>query len=164
MKPKAFHKFDMQISSAFALLGESKSINKPAILVLDPFDMGKNAVASYSPVENVLYINSAILNKENLLELQKGFACPESEISTILHELIHWQDAEKYRARFGDITDFGKYIDYLNKKFAPKLARLQKNGYNMFGISEYATNKLNEQRPRLDEVYTEYRVKKIIGG
>lgn len=85
-------------------------------------------------------------------------------MSSVLHELIHWQDAEKYRQKFGEITDFGKYIEYLNKKFVSKLEKLQKKGYNLFDISEYASNKLNEQIPRLDEVYTEYRVKKMIGG
>ena len=45
--------------------------------------------------------------------MQKDFACPDNPLSTILHELIHWQDAEKYRSKFGEITEFNKYCDYL---------------------------------------------------
>ncbi|WP_106765388.1 phage minor capsid protein [Pseudoruminococcus massiliensis] len=164
IKRKAFHKFDTNISEVYKMLGEIDSVNKPKIYIISPDEMTSNAVASYQPIENILNINSVLFNTDSLVELQKDFACPDSEISTILHELIHWQDADKYKRKFGEITDFGKYIEYLNKKFAPKLEKLQKRGYNIFGISEYASNKLNEQIPRLDEVYTEYRVKKMIGG
>lgn len=164
IKRKAFHKFDTNISEVYKMLGEIDSVNKPKIYIISPDEMTSNAVASYQPIENILNINSVLFNTDSLVELQKDFACPDSEISTILHELIHWQDADKYKIKFGEITDFGKYIEYLNKKFAPKLEKLQKKGYNIFDISEYASNKLNEQIPRLDEVYTEYRVKKMIGG
>ena len=164
IKRKAFHKFDTNISEVYRLLGEIDSVNRPKIYVISPDEMTSNAVASYQPIENILNINSVLFNTDSLKELQKDFACPDSEISTILHELIHWRDAYEYKIKFGEITDFGKYIEYLNKKFAPKLEKLQKKGYNIFDISEYASNKLNEQIPRLDEVYTEYRVKKMIGG
>ena len=164
IKRKAFHKFDTNISEVYKMLGEIDSVNKPKIYIISPDEMTSNAVASYQPIENILNINSVLFNTDSLVELQKDFACSDSEISTILHELIHWQDADKYKRKFGEITDFGKYIEYLNKKFAPKLEKLQKRGYNIFDISEYASNKLNEQIPRLDEVYTEYRVKKMIGG
>lgn len=164
IKRKAFHKFDTNISEVYRLLGKIDSVNRPKIYVISPDEMTSNAVASYQPIENILNINSVLFNTDSLKELQKDFACPDSEISTILHELIHWRDAYEYKIKFGEITDFGKYIEYLNKKFAPKLEKLQKKGYNIFDISEYASNKLNEQIPRLDEVYTEYRVKKMIGG
>lgn len=162
MKPKAFHKFDMQISSALKMLGEDNNPRKPKIFVLDAFEMGKSAVASYAPIENILYINNVIFNKENLYELQKYFVCPENEISTILHELIHWQDADKYKRKFGEITDFKAYNDYLNKKIAPKLAKLQKKGYNIGEISNYAREQYRFKK--YDETYTEYRVKKLLKG
>ena len=73
-----------------------------------------NAIASYRPVENILNINSVYFTNTNLSVLQKDFACPDNPLSTILHELIHWQDAEKYRSKFGEITDFNKYCDYLD--------------------------------------------------
>lgn len=160
IKRKAFHKFDTNISEVYKMLGEIDSVNKPKIYIISPDEMTSNAVASYQPIENILNINSVLFNTDSLVELQKDFACPDSEISTILHELIHWQDADKYKRKFGEITDFGKYIEYLNKKFVPKLEKLQKKRYNIFDISEYATEQFDIKR--FDEMYTEYRVKKLL--
>lgn len=54
----------------------------------------------------------------------------------------------------------GKYIEYLNKKFVPKLEKLHKKGYNIENISKYATDQLKKHR--YDETYTEYRVKNLL--
>ncbi len=86
------------------------------------------------------------------------------KMSTILHELIHWRDVYEYKRKFSDITDFGKYIEYLNKNFAPKFEKLQNKGYNIDKISNYAYSKLYSIPQQLDEVYTEYRVKKYLEG
>lgn len=162
VKRKEFHEFDMNISEVYKLLGETDTANKPKICIISPTEMSTNAIASYEPTENRLNINAVLFYTDDLYELQKDFACPESEISTILHELLHWQDAEKYRNKFGEITNYSEYVEYLNKKFAPKLAKLQKNGYNILGISKYAL-KCYKQKS-LDEVYTEYRVKQLLKG
>lgn len=161
IKRKAFHKFDTNISEVYKMLGEIDSVNKPKIYIISPDEMTSNAVASYQPIENILNINSILFNTDSLVELQKDFACSDSEISTILHELIHWQDADKYKRKFGEITDFGKYIEYLNKKFVPKLEKLHKKGYNIF-VSPYAKKQYGIGR--FDETYTEYRTKKLLRG
>ena len=57
------------------MLGQSKSENKPAICILSLEEMGKNAVATYIPTDNVLTVNSAYFTTKNLAELQKPFAC-----------------------------------------------------------------------------------------
>lgn len=113
-------------------------------------------------MNNIFYVNKAYFNKTELSNFQSGFACSDNELSTPLHELIHWQDAEKYRRKYGEITDFNSYVEYLNKKFAPKLEKLQKEGYNIFDISNYATKSI--RGGRFDEAYTEYRVKKFLKG
>lgn len=82
-------------------------------------------------------------------------------MSTILHELIHWQDAKNYRAKFGSINDYFEYCDYLNKIYAPKVEKLINNGYNIGDISEYAFECLKDKA--MDEVYNEYRVSKLLG-
>ncbi len=162
IKRKAFRKFDTNISEVYKLLGKIDSVNKPKIYIIAPAEMTSNAVASYQPIENILNINSVLFNTDNLKELQKDFACPDSEISTILHELIHWRDAYEYKRKFGEITDFSKYIEYLNKKFATKLEKLQKKGYNIYDISPYA--KKQYSIGRFDETYTEYRTKELLKG
>lgn len=122
--------------------------------------MGKNAVATYIPTDNVLTVNSAYFTTKNLAELQKSFACPDSELSSVLHELIHWQDAEKYRQKFGEITDYNAYCDYLNKIYAPKVEKLIRSGYNISDISEYA--KLEFRKNEFDEVHAEFCVKQLL--
>lgn len=162
LKRKQFHKFDKNVTKIYEMLGQSKSKNKPAICILSPEEMGKNAVATYIPTDNVLTVNSAYFTTKNLAELQKSFACPDSELSSVLHELIHWQDAEKYRQKFGEITDYNAYCDYLNKIYAPKVEKLIRSGYNISDISEYAFDCLRDKV--MDEVYDEYRVKQLLGG
>lgn len=162
LKRKQFHKFDKNVTKIYEMLGQSKSENKPAICILSPEEMGKNAVATYIPTDNVLTVNSAYFITKNLAELQKSFACSDSELSSVLHELIHWQDAEKYRQKFGKITDYNAYCDYLNKIYAPKVEKLIRSGYNISDISEYAFDCLRDKV--MDEVYDEYRVKQLLGG
>lgn len=77
-----------------------------------------------------------------------------------MHELIHWQDAEKYRQKFGAITDYQKYCDYLNKIYKPKVEKLLQKGYNISEISEYADSKFYDKV--FDETYIEYRVKQLL--
>lgn len=163
LKRKQFHKFDKNVTKIYEMLGQSKSENKPAICILSPEEMGKNAVATYIPTDNVLTVNSAYFTTKNLAELQKPFACPDSELSSVLHELIHWQDAEKYRQKFGEITDYNAYCDYLNKIYAPKVEKLISSGYNIKDISEYAYRKMMGIKPEFDEIFDEYQVKILLG-
>lgn len=160
LKRKQFHKFDKNVTKIYEILGQSKSENKPTICILSPEEMGKNAVATYIPTDNVLTVNSAYFTTKNLAELQKSFACPDSELSSVLHELIHWQDAEKYRQKFGEITDYNAYCDYLNKIYAPKVEKLINKGYNIEDISAYADSCYLDEE--FDEVYAEYRVNEFL--
>ena len=53
LKRKQFHKFDKNVTKIYEMLGQSKSENKPAICILSPEEMGKNAVATYiTPLSN----------------------------------------------------------------------------------------------------------------
>lgn len=113
------------------------------------------------PMQNVLNVNSAYFSTSDLSGLQENLACPQDRLSTILHELIHWQDAKNYRAKFGGINDYFEYCDYLNKIYAPKVEKLINNGYNIEDISEYAFECLKDKA--MDEVYNEYRVSKLLG-
>lgn len=77
-----------------------------------------------------------------------------------MHELIHWQDAEKYRQKFGAITDYQKYCNYLNKIYKPKVEKLLQKRYNISEISKYADSKFYDKV--FDETYIEYRVKQLL--
>lgn len=161
LKRKELHNFDMQVRKAFDMLGEVKTSGKPEICIVTPEEMRVNAIASYIPMQNVLNVNSAYFSTSDLSGLQENLACPQDGLSTILHELIHWQDAKNYRAKFGGINDYFEYCDYLNKIYAPKVEKLINNGYNIEDISEYAFECLKDKA--MDEVYNEYRVSKLLG-
>lgn len=161
LKRKELHNFDMQVRKAFDMLGEVKTSGKPEICIVTPEEMRVNAIASYMPMQNVLNVNSAYFSTSDLSGLQENLACPQDGLSTILHELIHWQDAKNYRAKFGGINDYFEYCDYLNKIYAPKVEKLINNGYNIEDISEYAFECLKDKA--MDEVYNEYRVSKLLG-
>lgn len=158
---KELHNFDMQVRKAFDMLGEVETSGKPEICIVTPEEMRVNAIASYMPMQNVLNVNSAYFSTSDLSGLQENLACPQDGLSTILHELIHWQDAKNYRAKFGSINDYFEYCDYLNKIYAPKVEKLINNGYNIEDISEYAFECLKDKA--MDEVYNEYRVSKLLG-
>lgn len=161
LKRKELHNFDMQVRKAFDMLGEVETSGKPDICIISPEEMRVNAIASYMPMQNVLNVNSAYFSTSDLSDLQENLACPQDRLSTILHELIHWQDAKNYRAKFGGINDYFEYCDYLNKIYAPKVEKLINNGYNIEDISEYAFECLKDKA--MDEVYNEYRVSKLLG-
>lgn len=161
LKRKELHNFDMQVRKAFDMLGEVETSGKPEICIVTPEEMRVNAIASYMPMQNVLNVNSAYFSTSDLSGLQENLACPQDRLSTILHELIHWQDAKNYRAKFGGINDYFEYCDYLNKIYAPKVEKLINNGYNVEDISEYAFECLKDKA--MDEVYNEYRVSKLLG-
>ena len=161
LKRKELHNFDMQVRKAFDMLGEVETSGKPEICIVTPEEMRVNAIASYMPMQNVLNVNSAYFSTSDLSGLQENLACPQDGLSTILHELIHWQDAKNYRAKFGSINDYFEYCDYLNKIYAPKVEKLINNGYNIEDISEYAFECLKDKA--MDEVYNEYGVSKLLG-
>lgn len=161
LKRKELHNFDMQVRKAFDMLGEVETSGKPEICIVTPEEMRVNAIASYMPMQNVLNVNSAYFSTSDLSGLQENLACPQDGLSTILHELIHWQDAKNYRAKFGVINDYFEYCNYLNKIYAPKVEKLINNGYNIEDISEYAFECLKDKA--MDEVYNEYRVSKLLG-
>lgn len=161
LKRKELHNFDMQVRKAFDMLGEVETSGKPEICIISPEEMRVNAIASYMPIQNILNVNSAYFSTSDLSGLQENLACPQDGLSTILHELIHWQDAKNYRAKFGGINDYFEYCNYLNKIYAPKVEKLINNGYNIEDISEYAFECLKDKA--MDEVYNEYRVSKLLG-
>lgn len=164
LKKRDLHKLDGGLSRCYGLIKPESNYIKPRINVVSNAEMRSLALASYSPKTNELFVSETLIKatRNKFATIQAGYVCPNSEISTLLHELIHWQDAEKYRKNIGAISDFNSYIDYLNKKFAPMLEKIQKEGYNINGISRYAKDKFIAGR--FDEVFTEYRVKQLLSG
>ena len=146
------------------MLGIQNQENLPPVHVLDGLEMGSGAVASYSPIKNALNINLAVAtyDKAHVPTGMERFAGYKDDRSSYLHELLHWQYAEKFRRRHGEITEqnYSEYIDFINRDAKKKLDKLAKKGYNIGEISKYARDKYLEGQ--YYETYTEYRVSQLL--
>lgn len=159
-KPKSVHAIDMHVSEALKMLRITGADGLPPIYVLDSMEMGTNAAASYNAISNILHLSLpvAVYRKDNVPEGMEIFACFEDDRSSYIHELIHWQDAQKYRSRFGAVTDdnYSDYVSFINQEAKKKLDKLIESGYNIAEISDYAVEQF--RIGRYYETYTEYRV------
>ena len=95
---------------------------------------------------------------------------PNDRRSTLLHEFIHWQDAQEYQRLHGKISsnnDVDSYIDWIRAKSKDIIEKLIEDDYNIKEISPYAllcytTPEKRTGQFRFDEVYTEYRTKHFL--
>lgn len=163
VKPKKIHNLDVALTKTYKLLGESniKNFKKPQIVIASNNEVGKSIPGLYNILKNTIYLNEELFTAgENLEKLQEGYVSPKKIISTILHESIHWFDAQQYIKKNGLITtseELKKYNDYILKKCN---IALEKEKIDMYNISRYATYCIDNKR--FDEVYTEYRVYKLL--
>ena len=157
LKPKEMHTIEKSINDALKLVGDS--INLPKCMIISPDEMQTGAVCSYNAVKNIMYINSVVADAEKLLSLQKDMACPNNPLSTYVHEYIHWKDAQNYRKN-AEIISQADYLKTLRVKCKKKLDELEREGYNIFEISQYAKDAY--MREKYDETWTEYRVGQLL--
>ena len=164
LKPKALNRIDKRISKALKLLKIENAENLPQIIIINQKEMQKDAVASYAPVKNLMYVIED-LSAKDLKRLQAPYACPENQISTMVHEFYHWIDAQKYRdagGTFNNSEELDIYFENLNKDSFKRLDKALGRGYNYNEISSYADEQFGFGN--YTEVYTEYRTKKALKG
>ena len=158
LKPRQMHNIETSLNDAVKCVGVGD--NLPTCVIISSGEMQTGALCAYNATTNVMYIDSVIGDTNKLLELQKGMACADNPLSTYVHELLHWKDAEDYR-KIASITNQKEYLSELREKCKRKLDKLQAQGYNIYEISEYATNAYD--REMFDETWTEYMVQKVLG-
>lgn len=162
LKPKMLAEVNRQINKCIDLLGVRNKEALPKIVIASNDDLN-DALGSYVACENKLYINSETLHRkayEKYLATLKNPA-PRNPLMTMLHEMIHWQDARKYVAKFGEITQQDEYMAHIIEKHRIFVDKLVQKRYNFAEISDYASRMYIGGR--YDEVMTEYRVKKLLG-
>lgn len=164
---KELHNVDKRITSALNKMKIDNSENFPKVYLMNHTEMQKDAIASYNAVTNTMAIDE-IFGKSisEIINIQKDGSCPDNELSTLVHELFHWKDAQEYQKYHDKITseNYQTYIAYLNKKRKKIIDKLENKGYNVHDISNYAEDCLSSQYYQdYDEVYTEYRVKELLG-
>ena len=139
---------------------DEKEKNLPKIIIVDEYEMRKNTLATFLPAQNIMLVNEAIVDREIRSGVQTEFVGAKSRISTYIHELFHWYDAEVYRRKYGGID--ANFFEELNQKCKKKIEKLLKKGYNVKEVSKYARKKYDVGK--YYEVYTEYRTLKVLGG
>lgn len=158
LKPREMHFIDQCLTDALKVLGITDEMNLPKIMIVAATEMRNGALACYLPARNVLFILDALGNKNTLLELQKDGACPNNPLSTFVHEMLHWLDAEAYRKKHGKIdSDYMKQLRVLAKV---KIDKLTPEEYTK--LSEYA--KMQIALGLYDEAFVEQRVYGLLRG
>lgn len=155
LKPKQMHTLQKRIANAAKVIGVANS-SLPNFYIANELQLGTNSPAMYNWKQNRIFITLALLDEEKMMTLQKDGVLPDNPLSTIVHELIHWKDAERYRTLHYTMDG---YMDWVIRKCKEKVVELQKRRYNI-NVSNYAQEMLVQQR--FDEVYTEIRTLKLL--
>ncbi len=157
LKPKQLHYANTQINEAIRLVKAKDYMEKPRIIICDASELPMSAVAAYTANDNTLRLNKVLTSKREILALPKDVACSDKEISTYIHEMLHWYDAQEYKHTHGNVDNYLESNRKTGKQFVDNLV---KNGYNVLEISEYAGKSF--KNGYYDEVMTEYRVMQIL--
>jgi hypothetical protein len=114
LKPKMLAEVNRQINKCIDLLGVRNKEALPKIVIASNDDLN-DALGSYVACENKLYINSETLHRKAYEKYLATLKNPASRnpLMTMLHEMIHWQDARKYVAKFGEITQQDEYMAHI---------------------------------------------------
>ena len=165
IKPKKLHQIDRHISEALDKMGISEMDNLPKVLVVSREDIAKTDIALYRAIENLLLIceDFAVYKPQDMPVVMKQLACGENDLSSYIHELYHWVDAEEFRRKNGAVTEekYDDYINFINSKAKKRLDKLADKGYNIL-VSRYARDKVIFQQ--FYEIYTEFRTFSLLGG
>ena len=171
LKPLQSKRVVQLLDEVYDILGKPTQ-NRPAIAIVSLSELNNQSLATYSSLENVVRIYEGLLraDKKKLSELQTEGVFPDDRRSTLLHEFIHWQDAQEYQRLHGKITsssDVDSYIAWIRAKSKDIIEKLIEDGYNIEKISSYAWTcyTVPEKKTgqfQFDEVYTEYRTKNFL--
>ena len=165
IKPKKLHQIDLKITDSIKKMEISEKENLPKILLVSRKDMATADVAVYRAIENQLLIceDLAVYKPNEMPKIMNQLACSKNDLSSYIHELYHWLDAEEFKREFGVITDnnYDDYLKFINSNSKKRLDNLSAKGYNIF-VSEYAEREYRNQR--YYETFTECRVAKLLKG
>lgn len=167
LKPKMLDEMQKQITESIKVMRIKNMEHFPRFIIMSDNE-AQGAWGNYSAEKNTLYINAdSLKRKQYVLSLKQSLeegikVSSTSHLSTMVHELFHWMDAENYIAKYGKIISQQSYVDAINNYYEKDVEKLIDSGYNISEISDYAYKKLNSKE--YAEVMTEYRVKKLLGG
>ncbi len=162
-KPKVLHEIDTTLTDTYKALGIEHEKNLPELFVLGSSEMSASTIASYNPIKNQLFLREELFNGTDISLIQKDSVFPDNRLSTTIHEMIHWQDAEQFRKAGGVFSSFEVYESYcakLERKAKKAIDRAGVTEYNVGELGKYAEDKYNEGG--YNETYTELRTARIL--
>lgn len=156
LKPREAHTIHTTLKEVAKMINAPKSAELPRVYVVSPEEM--RATASYLANSNNLFVVQGVFTKafESTGYAGSGY------LSTAVHEMLHWKDAQEYALQKGKITDQGKYLRYRIEQDRKILEKLGIKEEQAKQISEYAEKMFKVGR--YDEVYAEYRTANILKG
>lgn len=167
LKPKMLDEMQKQIAESIKVMRIKNMEHFPRFIIMSDNE-AQEAWGNYSAEKNTLYINAdSLKRKQYVLSLKQTLeegkrVSSTSHLSTMVHELFHWMDAENYIAKHGKIINQQSYVEAINNYYKKDVEKLTDSGYNISEISDYAYKAYIMQE--YAEVVAEYRVKKILGG
>ena len=152
------------ISTAKDLMEIAGDCNIPIVI-----SQNRGSIAAYNPRTDVIFVDSRFGKARIPWELQADYACPDHPLSTVVHELVHWECAHEYRQGGNDIYDAGSLRAYtaVQRELCEKKLRelgadlddVEKMGRE---VSLYAWKRLMEND--YEEVLAEYRTYLLLKG
>lgn len=167
LKPKMLDEMQKQIVESIKVMGIKNMEHFPRFIIMSDKE-SDGAWGNYAAETNSLYINADSLKRKQYVSVLKRSiennkpVASTSHLSTMVHELFHWMDAENYIAKHGKIINQQSYVEAINNYYKKDVEKLTDSGYNISEISDYAYKAYIMQE--YAEVVTEYRVKKLLGG
>ena len=161
LKPRKLHELNQNLKNALTLINAKTEYIKPKIIIINS-EQSLNSVAAYRARDNIMFLVNLTPTVEKAVG--KQFTDGADSLSTVVHELLHWKDAQLFREKYGDIDtreQQERYIAFVNNRAKKALDRLEKDGYDVEKEgSMYAKEALKDEK--FDEVYTEYRTWELL--
>ena len=156
LKPKEAHTIHTALKEVAKMIHAPNGAELPRLYIVSPEEM--RATASYLAYSNNLFIVQGVFTKDFR---STGYA-GSGYLSTAVHEMLHWKDAQEYILQKGKIADQGKYLKYRIEQDRKMLEKLGIKEEQAKQISKYAEKMF--KFGRYDEVYAEYRTANILKG
>lgn len=164
LKPKQLKEINSLVNEAKDRLG-IKDLKGTRVIIVSDTAMPIGTQGAYNALKDELKIISAINNPYEVnAENGPSYLMPETSLTVMIHELTHWQDADKH-FKNGLTRTFEQYQAYkkgLEDSAKKKVFDLRKRGYNLDRISEYSFKSLD--RLSYNEALTEMRTYLTLGG
>lgn len=154
-----------RITQAKMVLGITETCDIPMVIVAPSEFRSDDALAAYSPSENAIFLSANLYRQGfDLARMQSSYACPENPLSSVVHEMYHWSDAENYRQQFGEANQ-EEYRAYMNQEARRAITEMGIDLSNAEEISRYGQYAVRSWLDNnYEELYTEIRVTQLLSG